>query len=39
MTVVQEMVTGHSEDGELSGPEQDTSVTDPDQSSTEEQNY
>ena len=38
-SVVQELTTGHYEDGELSDPEQDTSVNDPDQPSTEEQNY
>ena len=35
-SVVQELTTGHYEDGKLSDPEQDTSVTDPDQPSTEE---
>ena len=30
---MQELTTGHYEDGELSDPEQDTSVNDPDQSS------
>ena len=38
-SVLQELTTGHYEDGELLDPEQDTSVNDPDQSSTEEQNY
>ena len=35
---MQELTTGHYEDGELSHPDQDTSVNDLDQSSTE-QNY
>ena len=38
-SVVQELTTGHYEDGKFSDPEQDTSVNDPDQSSAEEQNY
>ena len=38
-SVVQELTTGHYEDGELSDPEKDISVNDVDQSSTEEQNY
>ena len=39
MTAVQELTTGHYEDSERSDPKQDTSVNEPDQSSTEEQNY
>ena len=37
-SVMQELTTGHYEDGELSDPEQDTSVNDPGQSSTQEPN-
>ena len=37
-SVVQELTTIHYEEGELSDSEQDTSVNDPDWSSTEEQN-
>ena len=35
----QELPTGQYKEGEVSDPEQDTSVTDTDQASTEEQNY
>ena len=38
-SVVQELSTGHCEEGEVSDQEQDTSVTDAYQASTEEQNY
>ena len=38
-SVTPELSTGHYEEGEVSDPEQDTSVTDTDQASTEEQNY
>ena len=38
-SVTQELPTGQYEEGEVSDPEQDTSVTDTDQASIEEQNY
>ena len=37
--VSQELSTDQYEESEVSGPEQDSSVTDTDQVSTEEQNY
>ena len=38
-SIVQELATGQYEEGEVSDSEQDTSVTDTNQASTEEQNY